>query len=281
MVNCQGRFVWYELMTTDMAAAEAFYSKVMGWGTQEVATAGMPYALFITGKSSIGGLMNLPADAARVGATPSWIGYVAVDDVDAGAARVEQLGGAVYVGPRDIPGISRFAVVADPQMAPFVLVKWLRPRADQSADLHTTGRVGWHELLAVACDKAMTFYSELLGWQKAGIDAATGDPYLLFSAGGQTIGGIVAKPATMPAPFWLYYFNVDDIDAAAKRVTAGGGDILNGPLKAPDGSWFIACTDPQGAMFALVSTRNSRPVGYFESTSSGGPGGAAAKRWSW
>jgi uncharacterized protein len=281
MVNSRGRFVWYELMTTDIAAAKAFYSKVMGWGTEEVSTPGMPYVLFITGKTSIGGLMKLPVDAGRVGASPSWIGYVAVDDVDGGAARVKQLGGAVYVEPTDIPGISRFAVVADPQMAAFVLVKWLRPRADQPADLHTIGRVGWHELLTVECDKAMAFYGELFGWQKVGIDATTPNPYQLFSAEGQTIGAIVAKPATMPVPFWLYYFNVDDIDAAAKRVTAGGGDILNGPLQAPDGSWFVGCTDPQGAMFALVSTRNSRAIGYFESTSSSGPGGAPAKRWSW
>jgi len=281
MVNPHGRFVWYELMTTDMAAAKAFYSKVMGWDTQDAPTSGMSYVLFIAEKISVGGLMNLPVDAGRVGATPSWIGYVAVDDVDACAASVKKLGGAVYVEPTDIPGISRFAVVADPQMAAFVLVKWLRPRPDQPADLHAIGRVGWHELLAVECDKAAAFYSELFGWEKAGVDAAATGPYQLFSVGGQTIGGILAKPASMPVPFWLYYFNVDDIDTATKRVTAAGGDILNGPLKVPDGSWIIECTDPQGAMFALVSKRNSRAVGYFESASSGGTGGAPAKRWSW
>ena len=35
MANSQGRFVWYELMTTDVAAAKAFYAKVVGWGTED------------------------------------------------------------------------------------------------------------------------------------------------------------------------------------------------------------------------------------------------------
>jgi predicted enzyme related to lactoylglutathione lyase len=55
--------------------------------------------------------------------------------------------------------------------------------------------------------------------------------YQLFSAGGQTIGGMFSKPSTVPIPFWLYYFNIGDIDAAAKRVKAGGGQILEGPLE--------------------------------------------------
>ena len=86
--------------------------------------------------------------------------------------------------------------------------------------------------------------------------------YLLFSAGGQTIGGMSTKPPTAPMPFWLYYFNVGDIDAAAKRVKAGGGKILEGPLEARGDNRIVRCTDPQGAMFAL---RAGRPeaIGYF------------------
>jgi len=74
---------------------------------------------------------------------------------------------------------------------------------------------------------------------------------------------MVTGLATMP-PFWLYYFNVGDIDAAAKRVTAGGGRILGDPLELPGGSWVIQCADPQGAAFALEGKRDRSPVGYFE-----------------
>ena len=112
MADSQGGFVWYELMTTDTEAAKAFYGKVVGWGTQDAAMPSMPYTLFIAGGAMVGGLMDLPQDARKMGAPPSWIGYVAVDDVDAAAEQVMHLGGAVHVAPSDVPNIARFAVIA-------------------------------------------------------------------------------------------------------------------------------------------------------------------------
>ena len=51
MANDPGYFAWYELMTTDVAAAAAFYRDVVGWGTQEASTAQLPYVLFTAGES--------------------------------------------------------------------------------------------------------------------------------------------------------------------------------------------------------------------------------------
>jgi hypothetical protein len=279
--NPHGRFVWYELMTTDMEAAKAFYAKVVGWGMEDASMPGMAYTLFTVGGASVSGLMGLPEAAKELGAKPSWVGYVAVDDVDSAADRITQLGGAVHVPPTDIPNISRFSVVADPQMATLVLVKWLKPRREQPVALGTPGHIRWHELLAADCEQAFVFYGELFGWQKADGEIDATDAYQSFVAGGQTIGGMFTKPATVPIPFWLYYFNVGDIDAAAKRVTAGGGEILNGPREVSDGSWSIVCTDPQGATFALVGKRSSRSVGYFERDTSRDSPDPHARRWNW
>jgi predicted enzyme related to lactoylglutathione lyase len=63
------------------------------------------------------------------------------------------------------------------------------------------------------------------------------------------------KPPLVPVPNWLYYINVADIDAAVDRVKTGGGQILNGPMQVPGGSWIIQGKDPQGAMFALVGQK--------------------------
>ena len=123
MVNSHGRFVWYELMTTDIKIAKAFYARVVGWGALDALMPGAAYSLFTTGESPIAGLVNVSEDARRTGVTPRWIGYVGVDDVDAAVERIKQLGGAVYVPPMDVPNISRFSVVADPQMATLALVK--------------------------------------------------------------------------------------------------------------------------------------------------------------
>ncbi len=264
MASAHGRFLWYELMTTDTKAAKAFYAKVMGWEPREAGAPGTSYTLFAVGDAVICGLTDLREDARRVGAPPKWIGYVGVDDVDAAADQVKRLGGAVYVPPTTLPGISRFSVVADPQQATLVLCKWLQPGEEKPADASAPGTVGWRELLAANWERAFSFYSALFGWQHAVADSEALSTYQQFSAGGETIGGMYTKPASVPLPFWLYYFNTNDVDAAAKRVTAAGGRILEGPIGVPGGNRVARCIDPQGAMFALVGKRGSKTVGYFE-----------------
>jgi predicted enzyme related to lactoylglutathione lyase len=271
MVDSHGRFVWYELMTTDMEAAKAFYAEVVGWGTQDASMPGMAYTLFTAGGASVSGLMGLPEDARKLGFRPSWLGYVGVNDVDATADRIKQLGGAVHVPPKDVPNISRVSVAVDPQMATIALFKWLEGGQEQPAELSTPGRVGWHELLAADWEKAWAFYAELFGWQKADADIGAVGTYQLFSVGGQTIGGMFTKPPMVPMPFWLYYFNIGDIDAAAKRVKAGSGQILDGPIEVPGGSWIVKCADPQGAIFALAGKRSHSGIGYFERVASRDP----------
>lgn len=263
MVNSHGRFVWYELVTTDVKAATAFYAKVMGWGAWDASVPGRDYILFGDGKGSISGLVHLPDDATQMGAKPSWVGYVGVDDVDAAAAAITRLGGSVAVPPTDASDISRFSVFTDPQTARLALFKWLKTGLEQPTHLDALGRIGWHELLAADAEQAWAFYGELFGWQKVDDASDEAGTYQLFTAGGLMIGGMVTKPATIPAPFWLYYFNVGDIDVTAERVKAGGGEILDGPLETPGGSWVVRCADPQGAVFALEGMRKSSPVGYF------------------
>jgi len=110
--------------------------------------------------------------------------------VDATVDRIRQLGGAVYVPSTDVPNISRFSVVADPQMATLVLVKGLKSGQAQSAELGTPGRVGWHELFAADWEKAFAVYGELFGWQKADSHFGLMGTYQGFSAGGEMIGGV-------------------------------------------------------------------------------------------
>jgi uncharacterized protein len=219
----------------------------------------------------VSGLIKLPENAMKKGAKPSWLGYVGVSDVDATTERVKHLGGTVYAPPADIPNISRFSVVADPQMATLGLCKWLKPGQVPPAELSTSGRVGWHELLAADWEQALAFYGKVFGWQKADADIGTMGTYQLFSAGGQTIGGMFTKPPEVPVSFWLFYFNVGDIDAAVKRVKAGGGQILSGPIEVPGGSWVVQCTDPQSAIFALAGKRANDGIGYFERAASRDP----------
>jgi predicted enzyme related to lactoylglutathione lyase len=263
MVSSHGCFVWYELATTDVEAAKAFYADVVGWGLRDASTPGEAYTLFTAGEIAVAGLTSLPPEARKMGAQPRWMGYVGVDDVDAATERLKRLGGTVYVPPTDVPEISRFSVVADPQAATLALVKGLNSGQEQSAALTSPGHVGWHELSAVDWEKAFAFYGELFGWQQVDADFGGIGTYQLFSAAGQTIGSMSTKPPTVPMPFWLYYFNVGDIDAAIVRVKAGGGKILEGPVEAPGEKRIARCTDPQGAMFALTGASRTKAIGYF------------------
>jgi predicted enzyme related to lactoylglutathione lyase len=279
MTNFHGCFVWYELLTTDMAAARAFYAKVIGWEARDASAPGMPYTLLNVGETAVGGLMTLPQEARQTGAQPRWLGYVAVDDVDATVARLRQLGGAVHIPPTDMPGIGRFAVIADPQMATLALIKWSEPGQSTADDLDKMGRVGWHELLAVNGETAFAFYGALLGWRKAEPEIDTGGTYQPFFAGAQRAGGMFTKPAFVTIPFWLYYFNVGDLAAALESVKALKGKVLEGPVEVPGGTRVARCEDPQGAMFALMEKPKDKAVGYFaRGASAPGP---SSRRWSW
>jgi uncharacterized protein len=262
-----------------MKAAMTFYTKVVGWGAWDASMPGRPYILFSEGPAAVGGLMGLPADARE--AKPGWIGYVGVDDVDATADRIARLGGAVHVPPMDIAGTSRFAIVTDPQSTRLALFKWLNPAQAPRADPDAAGRVGWNELFAADWEAAFAFYSEVFGWQKEQAEVDETGTYQLFSAGGRTIGGMRTKPAIAPETFWLYYFNVGDIDAAARRVIAGGGHIVHDPMEVRGGRWIVQCMDPQGALFALQGNRRPDPLGYFQRAATDDATGPGGKKWSW
>ena len=257
MVNQLGHFAWYELLTTDLAAARAFYGEVVGWAVNDASTSELAYSVLNAADVPVGGLMELPEEGRRLGATPRWVGYVAVDDMDATITQIRRLGAAVLLPPTD-SNIGRVAVVADPQKATFALVAGLTYRQEQRGGLDEPGRVGWHELLAEDRNRIFDFYGALFGWQKASGETDPEDLYQLFSAAGQTVGGMLTKLPSVPQPCWLYYFNVDDIGAAANRVHNGGGRVLQGPIELTDGCWIARCVDPQGALFALQGTQGQK-----------------------
>jgi len=251
-----GNFFWYDLMTTDTVAAAKFYGAVVGWGTQD--SGSKDYTLFTVAGAGLLGLMPEPKEMCDAGAPPCWLGYVQVDDVDAAVARIEKLGGKKMRDPVTVPDVIRFCPVADPQGAGFLVAKPM-PRAEMpKLPPNHVGTVGWRELYAGDGSKIFGFYAEAFGWTKGdAMDMGPMGTYQLFKTPGdaEAVGGMMTKHPAMPAPYWSYYFNVDAIDAAAKRVTDNGGKVLNGPMQVPGGGWIVQCADPQGALFSLVAPK--------------------------
>jgi uncharacterized protein len=244
----KGLFVWYEHLSKDVPAAIAFYSEVVGWKTQPFSA---DYTMWVGSQGPLGGVMRLPEEAAKMGAPPHWIAYVEVEGVDATAAHARKLGAKVYVEPTDIPSVGRFAVLADPQGAPFAVFK---PNAAMT--LHDPAKDGefcWNELLTSDSAAAFKFYSELFGWKVLqDMDMGPMGTYRIYGLGEKRLGGMMTVPKGAPTPpMWMYYVSTSDLDAAIGRATKKGGKVMNGPMDVPGGGRIAQLMDPQGAAFAL------------------------------
>jgi hypothetical protein len=243
----RGRFVWHELMTTDPQGAGTFYSKVLAWKTQP---SGMPdYTIWVAGKTQTGGLMAQPDSARQSGAPPSWLIYIGTPDVDATAAAAEHLGGKVLKAPADIPGVGRFAVLADPQGAAFAVFK---PGGNPPPDGAPPSEFTWHELATSDHHAALSFYSELFGWSRGPAhDMGPGGTYQLIEHGGAQVGGAYKLMDASKPPHWLAYISVASVDKAAAAAKAAGGRVTQGPMEVPGGSRIAQILDPQGGAFAV------------------------------
>jgi predicted enzyme related to lactoylglutathione lyase len=249
-------FIWYELLTTDVAGAASFYAAVAGWAAQDSGAPGMDYRILSIDGSGVGGLMAIPPAAASAGMPPQWLGYLGVADVDASLAAIVADGGSVQMPAMDIPGVGRIAMAADPQGAPFYVMTPLGTGVSTVFLPGQPGHRGWNELRSSDWEAAFAFYTKQFGWgRSAALDMGPIGTYLLFNAGGEeAIGGMMTLP-DLPRPFWLSYINVDEIVAAKRRVEAAGGTVLAGPHEVPGGLWVVQARDPQGAMFALVGPK--------------------------
>ena len=245
MTDNTGKFVWYEWMGADLAAAADFYGHVVGWDIAESEMAPFPYR--------VAGMLTTPPEAQ--GAPPCWTGYVWVESVDAAADKLKAAGGTAMRPPTDIPGVGRFAIVADPQGAPFALFRDTGGNPPPPPSPMSPGLVGWRELHAADGEAAFKFYAGQFGWTEASqFDMGPMGVYRLFDNGEQQ-GGMMTKSPQGPGPCWLYYFNVEAADAANARVAARGGKVLHGPHEVPGGMWATQCVDREGAMFGLVAPK--------------------------
>jgi len=246
-----GRPVWHELMTTDMKAAESFYKSVVGWTTEPFKGAGHPYtALNRSGNVGVGGIMERPAEMK---APPFWAMYVAVPKLEDAVAQITRRGGKTHTDIISIKDVGRMQLMMDPQGAAFYIIEPAsseqRPEAAPQI-----GAVSWHELATTDPEAAMKFYQDVFHWQPGqSMDMGEMGPYQIFNRPHGQIGGIMKKPPQMAnAPSnWQLYFRVPDVEAAAERIKAAGGKILNGPMDVPDGDRVLNAMDPQGAAFGL------------------------------
>jgi uncharacterized protein len=246
-----GRFVWYDLMTTDPGASARFYAKLFGWTAKEDAPGSEgPYTMFRNGGKEFGGMV--PIDKGRP--IPShWLGYVAVADIDAAAARAAVLGGRVVHPPTEIPNVGRFAVIVDPQGAAFSLYQGRD--TDSAEDWKVPsgpGMVAWNELLSPDPPSAARFYKEICGWSTREMDMGPMGTYWIFTYGDKDCAGMLKMPPEAQGPpAWVCYFQATDVDASTALAQELGGRVHVAPRDIPGIGRFSVTADCTGAIFAI------------------------------
>ncbi|MFC7536089.1 VOC family protein [Sphingomonas sp. GCM10030256] len=259
MANPAGSFIWYELITPDVDGAKRFYDAVVGWNVAD--RSDFPNGYRMIGRSdgtSAGGILPLSAEMQEHGARPGWLGYVSVDDVDAAVDRMKADGGTALMPPFDIPGVGRVALVADPDGAPFYL---MRPSgSDTDSDVFSADQpqhVRWNELWSGDPAEAIAFYSRHFGWRQEGdMDMGELGKYQFLYHGDTMIGAVMPRMPDVPKAMWNFYIGVDDIDRAVEAVRSGGGQVFQEPVEIPGGEYSINVSDPQGAMIGFVGPRH-------------------------
>lgn len=264
MTDDRGAFIWYELMTPDADAARAFYKAVIGWEIAARASgdSNMDYRMIQRSDGGMaGGVLNMPPEMVENGPRPGWFGYIHVPDVDAAIAKLGDAGGAVHMGPNDMAGVGRMAMVADPQGAVFYLMTPTPPEGDPDArsdvfDYAKPQHMRWNELWTTDPQGAVSLYTDLFGWtQEGAMPMGEMGDYRFIQKDDGGIGAIAPAQAGGEGSRWQYFAGVDDIDRACKAVTENGGKLLGEPQQIPGGEYSVYAHDPQGATIGLVGPR--------------------------
>lgn len=258
-MSFQGNPCWYELATSDLSGAGAFYEMILGWKIGDSGMPGFDYRLASVGKAMVAGLMAMPEDAAAM--PPFWLIYFAVDDCDRFCVEAVAAGASIHREPADIPGTGRFAILADPQGVGFGILQpdltpedRARAEAGEGAfDQCKAGHGNWNELMSPDPGAAFDFYARHFGWTKGEAMPMGGTAvYQLIRRNGRDIGAIQPH-VDAPSPAWLPYFGVDgSVAARIAAIKAAGGQVHFGPAEVPGPAFIAIGEDPQGAAFAIV-----------------------------
>lgn len=249
-----GTFGWHDLLTTDVAAAKAFYAGLLGWTYEDQPTpVGVDYTMCLVDGRVAAGMAPQPPDMAAAGVPPVWNAYVLVEDADAVAAAATASGGGVVMPPMDVMDAGRLVMVAGPDGA--VTGAW-QPYEHQGAEVvDEPGSVTWTELQSRDLAASRKFLAAVFGWRW---DVQPGDmEYWVAHAAGATddVCGAMTTPDGVPSEvpnIWNVYFAVEDCDASASRVGELGGSLFLPPMEMGPGR-FAGATDPTGAMFFFGS----------------------------
>lgn len=247
-----GRFVWHDLMTSDVEKAKQYYADLVGWTYKDVDMGGDfgKYSMIHAGGTEWGGFVHL---GPEYGLPSHWMSYVTVPDVDETTAKVRELGGKVGVPGTDIPNVGRFAVIESPTGAHISPYKSASEGGETPDPAPAPGIFCWHELLSQDVEADRKFFCEIFGWRIEEMPMGEMGTYYLFKRvdSGKDGGGMLKKPDEGPSS-WLPYIAVESADATAARTEELGGKVWVKPTDIPGVGRFTVTSDVTGAYIAFL-----------------------------
>ncbi|GAB2632516.1 VOC family protein [Prescottella soli] len=246
---------WVDLQTPNQAAAKAFYTTLFGWSYDEQPMMeDEVYSVATLRGERVAGIAPMP-HGSPADATARWNTFLAVDDVDAAAAKVEPAGGHLVLPPFDVVEAGRMALVADPTGAEVAL--W-QARIHIGATLvNETGTLIWNELVTDRPDSALAFYQAVVGLGSAAMPIPGSGDYTVLQVGGDGVGGCIPPPRPDVPNHWQAYFCVENTDATVAQAVEAGGTVVAAPFDMTSVGRMAVLSDPQGAVFSVMQPESA------------------------
>lgn len=246
-----GKVIWVELITPDLAIAEQFYAGLLGWTFQDMSSGDTHYAIALAHGERVGGIVQRPIRPG-VKRQPSWLTFIAVQDVDATTRLALSSGGTVVRAPRTYNSRGRQAILRDPQGAVFAIMASYT--ADPADFLAVPGEWIWSSLLASDAGTDAAFYQTVFGYEVFDQESEDGQEHVILSTDNYARAGVHTLPADAMRrhPRWLNFVRVADAADAATRTVALGGSVLVPPRVDRHGGRIAVLADPSGAAFGVM-----------------------------
>lgn len=251
----QGAPCWVSLLVRSLPLAQEFYGSLFGWEFQRGPMHFGPYA-----RATLDGRLVAGIGESLNGLRQpiAWTTYLSTADTDEAAETIRVCGGTVAVGPlaADLEA-GRMAIAADPSGASFGV--WQAIGHSGVGVIGAPGALTWNELETRDARAVAKFYSAAFGFETDLMTTRPGDDgtdYVTLCLEGRPVAGVRGTggaPLRGHGARWLTYFEVEDTDAAARRVTESGGRVLAAPYETARGR-VAQVADPEGAVFMLVRT---------------------------
>jgi len=249
-----GAFLGAVLISDDAEAASAFYRGLFGWEMERAADGG--YAVRHHGRM-IAGIS--PLQNAKENIEESfWLVGLVVADVETALEKASRSGGRIFENAERVRDFGHFAVIADRQRAPLMLIE---PGREPLGGGSGPGSWVWPELWTDNVDDAAAFYAEVLGVGHEQLDRG-GSPYHVLSSAGAPRAGIIRIPEELEKvePGWAPYIAVADLAASLAEVTRLGGTVVFRTAEHPAQAVVALIRDPTGAVLFLYQIGSLQEV---------------------